>query len=154
MPKAPDLTISQQLAHWAGQLTWDDVPFDVLHQTKLRVLDITGAMLGGLDTELVAQLARATFVDDNGVGTPVLGYAQTTGAPAAALLQATMGCVLEFDDSHVATGLHASTPMVAAAMVPDFMAWKIPSPVAALVNRAASPIQSAPGAATRPIRRV
>ena len=116
MSEAQDLTISQQLARWAGQLTWDDVPFDVLQQTKLRVLDITGAMLGGLDTELVAQLARATFVDDNGVGTPVLGYAQTTGAPAAALLQATMGCVLEFDDSHVATGLHASTPMVAAAM--------------------------------------
>ena len=59
MSEAPDLTISQQLAQWAGELTWDDVPLDVLHETKLRVLDITGAMLGGLDTDLVAQLARA-----------------------------------------------------------------------------------------------
>jgi 2-methylcitrate dehydratase PrpD len=56
------------------------------------------------------------FVPENGAGSPVIGYPQQTGVASAALLQGTLGCVLEFDDSHVATGIHASTPVVAAAL--------------------------------------
>ncbi|MDO8280937.1 MAG: MmgE/PrpD family protein [Burkholderiaceae bacterium] len=109
-------TVSQRLATWVHELDASQVPPEVLHEAKLRILDITGAMLGGRDTALVEQVRAACFLPEQGSGTPVIGFGGSTGVAAAALLQGTMGCVLEFDDSHVATGLHASTPVVSAAV--------------------------------------
>jgi 2-methylcitrate dehydratase PrpD len=110
------LSLSQKIAAWVGAFDLPSAPPDVIHQTKLRILDIVGAMLGGRDTDLIAQVSAATFVPENGVGTPVIGFGKQTGAAHAALLQGTMACVLEYDDSHVATGIHASSPVVAAAI--------------------------------------
>jgi 2-methylcitrate dehydratase PrpD len=109
-------TISRTVAQWLTELKSDQIPAAVVDETKLRILDIVGAMLGGRDTELVEQAQRALFIPDNGSGTPVVGFDRKTGVATAALLQGTMGCVLEFDDSHVATGIHASTPVVAASL--------------------------------------
>src|SRR3989304_5699935 len=109
-------TMSCRIAQWLSDLKAEQIPPSVSDETKLRILDLVGAMLGGRDTDLVAQTQRAIFNPDNGTGTPVIGFAGETGVAAAGVLQGTMGCVLEFDDSHVATGIHASTPVVAAAL--------------------------------------
>ncbi len=109
-------TLSTRLAGWLAGLDSVALPPEVMTAAKLRILDITGAMLGGRETELAGQTARAVFVPENGGGSPVVGFAGQTGVASAALLQGTLGCVLEFDDSHVATGIHASTPVVAAAL--------------------------------------
>lgn len=109
-------SINQQLAKWVTELQCNSLPPEVVTQTKFRILDIVGAMLGGLNTELVTQVGKATFVPDNGVGAKAIGFSQQTGAPAAAVLMGTMGCVLEYDDSHISTGIHASTPIVATAL--------------------------------------
>lgn len=114
LPSMP--SINQQLAKWVTELQCNNLPQEVVTQTKFRVLDMVGAMLGGLNTELVTQVSKATFVPDNGVGAKAIGFAQQTGASAATVLMGTMGCVLEFDDSHISTGIHASTPIVATAL--------------------------------------
>lgn len=94
----------------------DKVPPEVLRAAKLRVLDIVGAMLGGKATELVRQTEHHVFNPENGTGTPVVAYAKETGVASAALLQGTMACVLEYDDTHVRTGNHPSSPVVAATL--------------------------------------
>lgn len=109
-------TLSIRVAQWLSGLSDAQIPAQVMTAAKLRILDLVGAMLGGRDNELIDQTQRAVFNPDNGTGTPVIGFPGLTGVASAALLQGTMGCVLEFDDSHVATGLHASTPVVAATV--------------------------------------
>jgi 2-methylcitrate dehydratase PrpD len=107
-------SLNQRYASWAASLDYAAIPTEVTTQAKLRILDIVGAMLGGLDSTLVQQVARAVFLPENGRGTPVIGFRGDTGVASAAMLQGTLGCVLEFDDSHTVTGIHSSTPVVSA----------------------------------------
>lgn len=116
MSAAGASTVSTRIAHWLAELDTAQVPQAVITAAKLRILDMVGAMLGGRETELAEQTARAVFSSDNIGKTPVIGFNGRTSVTSAALLQGTLGCVLEFDDSHVATGVHASTPVVAAAL--------------------------------------
>ena len=109
-------TLNHRLARWVVGLKREEIPDEVLTETKLRILDLVGAMLGGSQTALASQMRKAVFVPDNGTGTSVIGLPQETGSPSAALLQGTMGCVLEYDDTHVQAGIHSSTPVVAAAI--------------------------------------
>ncbi|WP_454691651.1 MmgE/PrpD family protein [Achromobacter aloeverae] len=113
---APQSTLNRQLAGWAGTLNLCDVGPDVIHATKLRILDITGAMLGARDIELVRQVRAAApdVVAADAVSVP--GFDLRTGVGDTALLLGTMACVLEYDDSHVATGIHATSPVLAAAL--------------------------------------
>lgn len=109
-------SVSRTLANWVSSIDFNDIPGEVVAQTRQRILDITGAMLGGLQTDLVDQVSRATFSPENGTGARAVGFEGETGPASAALLMGTMGCVLEYDDSHVMTGIHASTPILAAAL--------------------------------------
>lgn len=110
------MNLNQHYAEWIAGLDDRHIPPEVLNEAKLRILDIVGAMLGGRGTALAQNTAAAVFVPANGSGTPVIGFPGETGVASAALLQGTLGCVLEFDDSHTATGIHSSTPIVAAAI--------------------------------------
>ncbi|OWT56228.1 MmgE/PrpD family protein [Candidimonas nitroreducens] len=109
-------SLNRQLAVWASNLDLRKVPPEVVHATKLRILDIVGAMLGGLDTELVQQVSAATPPSGapDAVGLP--GFDIRTNARDAALLMGTMACVIEYDDSHVSTGVHPGSPIVATAL--------------------------------------
>ena len=102
------------LANWAMNLSLERVPGAVVQSTVWRVLDIVGAMLAGRDVKLVDHLRKAYPAALSGVR--AVGHSSPYTQEDAAMLMATMGCVLEFDDSHVATGIHASTPIIATAL--------------------------------------
>ena len=108
------VTLNEKLADWVAALKLDDVPDETVQLASWRVLDMVGAMMAGRDTALVDHLCKAYPGDPTGV--PVVGLAGNRAPEDAALLMATMGGVLEFDDSHVATGIHPSTPVVATAL--------------------------------------
>ena len=44
---APPASYSEQAAAWLGSLQYEDLPKDVLENTKLRILDIVGLTLAG-----------------------------------------------------------------------------------------------------------
>ena len=111
----PD-TLSWRLAGWAHALRQASVPPEVFEFAKLRILDIAGAMLGGRDTRLAGQVRRALAESEVAGGTPVVGSGVRLTPHASAMLQGTMACALEFDDSHVTSGIHPSSPIVAAAL--------------------------------------
>jgi 2-methylcitrate dehydratase PrpD len=83
-------TLSTAIAAWTAELDPARIPPEVATAAKLRVLDIVGAMLGGRETELAEQTARAVFVPENGSGSPVIGFAGQTGVGSAALLRVSM----------------------------------------------------------------
>ncbi len=110
--------ITRQLATFAADLAYDDLPTEVVERTKRLILDLTGVMVRARhDAESTASLIAAVnrlgmadgpcsvFGDD-------AGYAP----PAAALINGTLAHSLDFDDTHAAGSLHSSAPIVPAAL--------------------------------------
>lgn len=110
-------SVSRVMANWVHQLSFNDIPKKVITQTKFRILDIVGAMLGGSDTDLVEQVKRATCLPkSNNHLIKIPGCTERADLRGATILMGTMGCVLEYDDSHLSTGIHASTPIVSSSI--------------------------------------
>ncbi len=110
-------SVSRVLANWVHSVNYDEIPTNVIKQTKFRVLDIVGAMLGGMNLDLIAQVRSATRLSQSSdCLIQVPGCTEKTDLQGATILMGTMGCVLEYDDSHLSTGIHASTPIVATSI--------------------------------------
>lgn len=110
-------SVSRVMANWVHNLSFKDIPQNVIEQTKFRILDIVGAMLGGSNIELVEQVKQATCLPKSNTHfIKIPGCSESADLRGATILMGTMGCVLEYDDSHLSTGIHASTPIVSTSI--------------------------------------
>ncbi|MCH8036950.1 MAG: MmgE/PrpD family protein, partial [Proteobacteria bacterium] len=110
--------ITQRLATFAAELRYQDLPAEVVERTKRLILDITGIMIRARhDAEsspsLIAAVERLGLASGPcSVPGDRRGYAPT----AAALINGTLAHSLDFDDTHAESSLHASAPIVPAAL--------------------------------------
>jgi 2-methylcitrate dehydratase PrpD len=110
--------LSFELAQWASGFSLEDAPSEVAHNTKIRLLDIIGVMIGSNDHESVAAAHRASAdADAGGRGAHSLMAADETSSANAAFLNGVASAVLEYDDTHIASNIHV-TGVVAAAALP------------------------------------
>ncbi len=107
--------LSAELAQWAAGVESTRLPAEVVAETKLRILDILGAMLGGTETELAGKVRRAAAAEAGNAAT-LVGFPDRASPATAALVDGTLAHVLEFDDSHVETGVHPTSPVLAAVL--------------------------------------
>lgn len=110
---------TRTLAAYAAGLRLEDVPPDVIARAERLILDFAGNVArGGFEAESSPSL-RA-LVARGGLDAPgpcgVLGETRRYGAATAAFLTAAYGHSLDFDDTHAASSLHPSAPVVAAAL--------------------------------------
>lgn len=108
--------LSEAAAAWASRMAFDEMPADVVASTKLRILDIAGAMLAGSQTpDARATYASATDTSPGNDGI-ALGFERALSVSGAALVNGTSALVLEFDDSHLESAIHVGSPVVSAAV--------------------------------------
>src|SRR5215204_3876914 len=109
------MQLNEKIALWASEFRDEALPDEVVKSTKLRILDIVGCMLGGADHEdtISRHVAQQTFPGSQARSVPFSDDASIFGA---ALINGTAALVLEFDDSHVESAIHVSSPVVAAAL--------------------------------------
>jgi 2-methylcitrate dehydratase PrpD len=108
--------LSFELAEWAHTYSLASAPTDVVHNTKLRLLDSVGVMIGSHSHESVVAATRAvTDADGGGRGSFNLMGEETSPA-SAAFLNGVAGSVLEFDDTHIASNIHVTGVLAAAAL--------------------------------------
>ncbi|GAC1322011.1 MAG: MmgE/PrpD family protein [Chloroflexota bacterium] len=111
-----ELTLSQQLAQFCADSSFDRLPDQVVQSVKLRVLDSLGI-----------QIAASAFGLGDGVerlvggwgGSPeasVVGSEVKAPAPQAALVNGTLAHSLDFDDTHLPSILHPSASIVPACL--------------------------------------
>ncbi len=111
-----DTALAQQVAEWALHVTDTDIPDDVIHATRLRLLDVLGLALAGAVTPFGrATRHAALFMSPAGPAT-IAGSGDRVGAPAAAFANAAFAQALEFDDTHNESIVHMSSPAVAVAL--------------------------------------
>ena len=124
------MSLSFAAAEWAARLTFDQLPPDVVHTTKLRVLDVIGLALAGLSTDFGRATRRAAVAMSPPGTARVLGTGDRLGVPTAAFVNGALSQALEYDDTHNESIVHMSSPSVAAALA---LAEGAPVPGRALI---------------------
>lgn len=108
--------LSAQLAAWACRTRFEDLPDDVVASTKLRVLDVMGLALAGLETAFGKSVRDAALAMSSPGPCHILGTGDRAGVTAAAFANGALPQALEFDDTHVESIVHMSSPAVASAL--------------------------------------
>ncbi|MDQ3541900.1 MAG: MmgE/PrpD family protein [Chloroflexota bacterium] len=107
---------TRQLAAWATDTLYDDLPPHVIEFSKQLILDHLGVAIGGMDHEatlIALDVARALGGTDQAT---VLGHGDRTSALNAAMVNGISSHVLDFDDTHIPTILHPTGPIMSAAL--------------------------------------
>jgi 2-methylcitrate dehydratase PrpD len=108
--------LSAELADWAGAFRLEQAPAEVILNTKLRILDHLGVMLASGQLRSVEAAARAQREVDGGQGAHALWDSAETSVAGAAFINGVAASVLEFDDTHIATNVHTTGVVLAAAL--------------------------------------
>lgn len=113
---------TEQLASFACGLRYEDLPRDVVHETKRRLIDTLGCAIGGADSP-PARIARALAADATSRhGARILGAADRTTPEMAAFGNVVMARYLDFNDSFAsarASGGHPSDMIPAILALAD-----------------------------------
>ena len=113
-----------------SRLTFDDLPADVVAATKLRVLDVIGLALAGSETPFGHSTRAAALALSAAGPSRIFGTGEGVAPATAAFANAAFAQALEFDDTHIESIVHMSSPSVAAApssscaIMPDY--WTSP----------------------------
>lgn len=105
-----------QLAAWSGRVRFEDIPADVVHATQLRVLDVIGLIMAGTRTRLGRSARAASVAMSAGGSCRILGFGDKVGVTAAAFANGALSQSLQYDETHIESIVHASSPVVAAAL--------------------------------------
>ena len=109
--------LSSELADWAIGFSLDAAPDAVVHNTRLRLLDVVGVMIASNGHTSVEAARRASAdADAGGRGAHSLMDAGEIAPASAAFINGVAAAVLEFDDTHLATNIHATCAIAAAAL--------------------------------------
>src|SRR5687768_13298218 len=116
------MSLASDVARWTSTVRFEDLPADIVRDTRLRVLDITGLSLAGAATDL-GRSTRAAAVALSPPGPcTIVGTGDKVGVTSAALANGTFSQALEYDDTHNESIVHMSSPAVAASMALSEMA--------------------------------
>jgi len=109
--------VTQQLAQFAAELRFENLPADVVERAQVLFMDLAGIIVRAqdLDSTLALKSTLRDLGQDHG-GTRVLGSAESWTPQAAALLAGAAAHSLDFDDTHAPAQLHPGAPVIAAAL--------------------------------------
>lgn len=108
-------TISNQLGSWIVDLTFDDLPTDVIKRAKQCLLDQFGVQIRGATLPQVQSVRQLVDAMGGAPESTVAFYGSRTSAPYAAYVNGTFGHSCEFDDSHFHCG-HPGVCVIPAAL--------------------------------------
>ena len=111
------MTKSELAASWVANLTWEQIPAELIESVKLQILDVMGVMLAARTEPLVRDVFDALHQEEGPAEASVLGETRKTSLPTAAMINGVMAGMLEYDDTHTQSAIH-STSCVAAAALP------------------------------------
>ena len=111
---APTSPATRNLLHFAATTRYEDLPADVIRESKRCILDFLGVTIGAVDTE-APSIARAVAQETGGnAQARIIGYGDSTSVLHAALVNGILSHVFDFDDTHIPTILHPTGPLMAS----------------------------------------
>ena len=109
-------TISSRLSEFTYSLRLRDVPVDVVNRAKLHILDALGIMMATYDFDDVKRVVNVARILGGLPESTVIGHGFKASAPNAALANAVMAHSVDYDDTHLGSGIHLSCTAVPTAL--------------------------------------
>ncbi|MCL5046530.1 MAG: MmgE/PrpD family protein, partial [Actinobacteria bacterium] len=110
------MTKTQELAAFAVNTRFEDLPKPALHQAKRCLLDWLGVALGASDHTIVDILLDSARELGSSPQATVLGREVRVDRLWAALINGAMSHIHDCDDTHLDTVLHPSAPVMPAIL--------------------------------------
>jgi 2-methylcitrate dehydratase PrpD len=107
---------TRELATFVSRTRTADLPADVLHESKRCLLDFFGVAIGAAQEEAPSIVSRAMQGLGGEPQASVFGTRTRLRATDAALVNGISAHVFDFDDTHIPTILHPTTPLYAAGL--------------------------------------
>lgn len=108
-------SIARTIGAFAEQLTWDDIPPEVVDRAVLYILDCVGIAFASTHYDF-AKRSLAAITSLGSGDHPVIAHQHRVGLRDAALLNGILVHGLDYDDTHVPGVIHASASTFPAAM--------------------------------------
>jgi 2-methylcitrate dehydratase PrpD len=109
-------SMTQQIAEWVVAARYEDVPDLGVQRVKERVIDSLAVQLGGMEASTGQVMGGWVRSQGARPDASVIGGGFKTSTSLAALLNATTGHALEFDDVGGGGGNHPASPMTAVTL--------------------------------------
>ena len=109
---------TKQLAEFVANLSFDDLPIEVVDRIKFLIMDTVGISIRAMhDSESTPSLLAANqAMGYLGGQCRVIGTHTKYTPAGAAMINGTLAHSLDFDDTHAAGSIHASAPIIPAAL--------------------------------------
>lgn len=107
--------VSRLLAEFAAAARYDDLPPQIVRETQRAVLDWLGSALAGA-LEPPARMAQQVITSFGAADEATVFGAGRAAAASAALANGVASHILELDDVHKGSTLHAAAPIIPAAL--------------------------------------
>ncbi|MHB1162624.1 MAG: MmgE/PrpD family protein, partial [Chloroflexota bacterium] len=113
---------TRQLADFVASTDFEQLPPEVVRESKRCVLNYLGVALGASRDEAVRLLADTVEEIGGNPQATLLGSRTRSSALNAAMVNGAMSHLLDFDDTHLATIIHPTGPVLSAAL--PLAEWK------------------------------
>ncbi len=110
----PDVTA--RLAQMVAGTQWDDLPAAVTHQAKRSLMNFFAVALAGCRDPTIETALASLAAFSGGPTATVIGRRERIDPLGAAFVNAAGANVLDFCDTHVATAIHPTAPLVPALL--------------------------------------
>lgn len=109
------MSLSKKLAEYVFSTTYDDIPEDVVEFTKLCILDYFSSAIAGKDTEPIQKVEELVEVLGGNEQASLINGGKSSVANAA-LMNGAASHIVEQDDIHKSSIIHAATVVIPAAL--------------------------------------
>ncbi len=109
-------TVAGQLARFALELRFAELPGTVRHEAGRSLVNVIGCMLGGAHHAIIDIAVRGLVPHAGATVATLVGRAERADIFTATLLNTMAASVLTFDDTHAEALVHPSAPVAAALL--------------------------------------
>ncbi len=113
---------TRQLAEFVAATSYEQLPPEVIHESKRCILNYLGVALGAAREETVQILVASAEEVGGHPQATILGSSEKTSVLNAATINGAMSHVLDFDDTDMETIIHPTGPVLSAAL--PLTEWK------------------------------
>ena len=108
--------VTAGLAEFLADSRWEDVPSPVRHEAVRSLLDWLGCALGGCRDDAVDRVLALLAEVSGPPAATVIGRGERLDILNAALVNAISSNILDFDDTHLRTVIHPTSPVASALL--------------------------------------
>jgi 2-methylcitrate dehydratase PrpD len=108
--------VTQTLARFVVDTTWENIPEQARHEAKRALLNFFAVAIAGCRTEPVELALRSLAEFSGGKQATIVGRSERIDALSAAFLNAAGANVFDYCDTHLPTVVHPTAPLAPALL--------------------------------------